>query len=506
MYRALKIKKDDRRRARTIASNLNSAIKRKIALVDMLGLDITYKFFAKAGIRLDNVNCLHKIPFALEEFRISDLNYNGNNIYVITVFNENFIRIPRIHFNLNLVPNYYIITEVSKELDKGVVGGFITPKDVLKCPSDTNYYYPKITDLKDPEGLIPFLTGKKATSLPFGRHADAISLFCKVLDETISHQEKRRLLAHLLSCPVCLNKLLASSSFDDISKKMVLIKTDVEEKEPEVAEEMEVISEKKTYTSDFNQKIDILNSTLPSTEKGFLNLKNLLENASKDIKEPIFNIERIKNFIKKFSENFAKLLYFSKVFGIFALGLIKKIPKKQAGIILASIVGVLLLANFIADIKNDKINQKEPANASNQQYTYPEAEVQNASPLYYAQTREVYSRNAEVSDISWDVDSSLAKKEEFINFLQVLGRNIKLNLQNEFLLIEETPLNNELKFKISFSNNASVKNISIVNSSGNEVIDNKILDTLYETLSYVKAPRNGFMMPDIKLFLNVSLN
>lgn len=509
MYRALKIKKDDRQRARTIASNLNSAIKRKIALVDMLGLDITYKFFAKAGIRLDNVNCLHKIPFALEEFRISDLNYNGNNIYVITVFNENFIRIPRIHFNLNLVPNYYIITEVNKELDKGVVGGFITPKDVLKCPSDTNYYYPKITDLKDPESLIPFLTGKKATSLPFGRHNDAISLFCKVLDETISHQEKRRLLAHLLSCPVCLNKLLASSSFDDISKKMVLVKTDIEEKEEEqiIQDVSEDLPEKKIFSSDFNQKLDILNSTLPSAEKGFLNLKNLLENASKEIKEPIFNIEKIKSSMKKTIETFAKVIYLLKVFAIFALGILKRIPKKQAGIILASIVGVLLLANFISDIKNDKIKEKEPTVAQNSQYSYQtEEELPNVSPLFYAQSKQAYSRNTEVADISWDVDSSLAKKEEFINFLQILGRNIKLNLQNEFLLIEEIPQNNQLKFKISFSNNALVKNISIVNSSGNEVIDNKILDTLYETLSYVKAPRNGFMMPDIKLFLNVILD
>ena len=180
----------------------------------MLGLDVTYKFFANAGLKLNNVNCLHKIPFALEEFRISDLHYNGNSIFVVTIFNENFIRIPRVHFNLNLVPNYYVITEVNKELDTGVVGGYITPKDVLKCPSDTNYYYPRITDLKDPENLVNLLENRRATSLPFGRHKDAISLFCKVLDETISHQEKRRLLAHLLSCPVCLNKLLASSWLD----------------------------------------------------------------------------------------------------------------------------------------------------------------------------------------------------------------------------------------------------------------------------------------------------
>ena len=510
MGKTLKIKQDEKHRAEGVAALLHSPLRRKMALVDMLGLQVVQRHYKNLDINLDSSVALHKIPFALEEYRVCDLTYNGYKIFVITVFNENFIRIPRVHFNLNITPDFYVIAEVDSSLNAGVVGGFISANDARRTQSDTNYFYPKISDLREPYELSFLLSKKKPNLLPFGRHIDAISLFGKVLDEVITGEEKRKLITHLHSCPNCLKRFLDLYSFNEVSTRMTLV--------PEKQEQQHVVrtpkSQEKQITvtalpkPEIKEKISLLNETIPAASKGISDLSGFLKslNDEAEIEQSKINFDGAKTFLKRFAVLTISIFkYLKNTLGMLNSHIKVKYTKKQR----IAFVAILLVIAFVLNSNNDNKNKKAPIEnpaqiEQTQMYEpIPTESIMQYSTEYANGNLEPFRGNVE---ISWDVDKSLAEKDEYKNFLQILGKNIKLNLENEFIIIGDLPKNKNLQLRIEFSNNASVKNISFIANSGTKQIDDTILNSLYEVLSYVKAPRNGIIMPDVEMILNISLS
>ncbi|MBQ3101370.1 DUF1822 family protein [bacterium] len=510
MGKTLKIKQGEKHRAEGVAALLHNPLRRKMALVDMLGLQVVQRHYRNLNIDFNSSVSLHKIPFALEEYRVCDLTYNGYKIFVITVFNENFIRIPRVHFNLNITPDFYVIAEVDNSLNAGVVGGFISANDVRRTLSDTNYFYPKISDLREPYELTFLLSKKKPNLLPFGKHIDAISLFGKALDEVITAEEKRKLITHLHTCPNCLKRFLDLCAFNDVSKRMTLVP---ERKENKVVKPQQKSSPKQIPTTppqkqEIKDKISILNDTIPEVNKGIGDLSGFLKslNDEAELEQTKINFDGVKSFLKRTTILAISIFkYIKNALSVLNSKIKAKYTKKQRVIFLVALLIAIGAYNAISDNKNNKpILNKAPEIETNQILEpIPTESIMQYSTEYSNGNIQPFRGNVE---ISWDVDKSLAQKEEYKNFLQILGKNIKLNLENEFIIIGELPRNKDLQLRIEFSNNASVKNISFITGSGTKQIDDTILNSLYETLSYVKAPKNGIIMPDIELILNISLS
>ncbi len=510
MGKTLKIKQDEKHKAGGVAALLHNPLRRKMALVDMLGLQVVQRHYRSLDVNLDSNVCLHKIPFALEEYRVCDLTYNGYKIFVITVFNENFIRIPRVHFNLNITPDFYVIAEVDKELNAGVVGGFISANDVRRTLSDTNYFYPKISDLREPYELTILLSKKKPNLLPFGKHIDAISLFGKVLDDVIASEEKRRLITHLHSCPNCLKRFLDLYTFDDVSQRMTLTPEKQEKKPAQVKQK---ISQKQISTTvpqkqEIKEKITILNETIPEASKGISDLSGFLKslNEEAELEQSKINFDGVKTFLKRSAILLISIFKYVKNALLTLNSKVKaKYTRKQRVVFLAALLVIFGAWNIISDNKNNKTIADNPPKIEETQMfePIPSESIMQYSTEFANGHIEPFRGNVE---ISWDVDKNLAEKEEYKNFLQILGKNIKLNLENEFIIIGELPKNKDLQLRVEFSNNASVKNISFITGSGTKQIDDTILNSLYEILSYVKAPKNGIIMPDIEMVLNISLS
>ncbi len=513
MGKTLKIKQDEKHRASGVAANLHNPLRRKMALVDMLGLQVVQRHYKNFDINLDSEVCLHKIPFALEEYRVCDLTYNGYKIFVITVFNENFIRIPRVHFNLNITPDFYVIAEVDNSLNAGVVGGFISSNDVRRTLSDTNYFYPKISDLREPYELTFLLSKKKPNILPFGKHIDAISLFGKVLDDIITGEEKRKLITHLHTCPNCLKRFLDLHAFNDVSTRMILAPQAPKKEEKRAAEVVQKTSQKQIPVTaipkaEIKEKISILNETIPAASKGISDLSGFLKslNDEAELEQSKINFDGVKTFAKRSAILAISIVkYIKNALNILNLKIKAKYTKKQRRAFLAACLLAIFAWNMFAGDKDKKAVLDNPPALETQQMLepIPAESIMQYSPEFTNGSIQPFRGNVEVS---WDVDKTLAEKEEYKNFLQILGKNIKLNLENEFIIIGELPKNKDLQLRIEFSNNASVKNISFMTASGTKQIDDTILNSLYEILSYVKAPRNGIIMPDIEMILNISLS
>lgn len=96
--------------------------------------------------------------------------------------------------------------------------------------------------------------------------------------------------------------------------------------------------------------------------------------------------------------------------------------------------------------------------------------------------------NATISKIAWEVPEDLAYNDGFRSYLQIAGKNLKLNLQNSLLLATEMAYSNKVVVNLVINGDGSILSSSIVTSSGSKQIDKIVLQSVKETLMYLKMP------------------
>ena len=95
-----------------------------------------------------------------------------------------------------------------------------------------------------------------------------------------------------------------------------------------------------------------------------------------------------------------------------------------------------------------------------------------------------------------------------INILTVLlkVKTIKLNLQNDLLLVDDIPVNKKAKADIQIMASGAVNSVKITYSSGSRTVDDTILKVINETLSYMKPPKHGIIAKPVVITLCLDLN
>lgn len=96
--------------------------------------------------------------------------------------------------------------------------------------------------------------------------------------------------------------------------------------------------------------------------------------------------------------------------------------------------------------------------------------------------------NATISKVAWEVPEELAYNDSFRRYLQMAGKNLKLNLQNDLLLATEMAYSNKVVADLQLNRNGSVQAANVTVSSGSKQIDKIVLQSVKETLQYLKMP------------------
>ncbi len=96
--------------------------------------------------------------------------------------------------------------------------------------------------------------------------------------------------------------------------------------------------------------------------------------------------------------------------------------------------------------------------------------------------------NAEISKIAWEVPEEFVYNDGFRKYLQIAGKNLKLNLQNNLLLATEMAYSNKVVVNLNISPNGALQSQNIVSSSKSKQIDKIVLQSVKETLMYLKMP------------------
>ena len=111
-----------------------------------------------------------------------------------------------------------------------------------------------------------------------------------------------------------------------------------------------------------------------------------------------------------------------------------------------------------------------------------------------------------ITKIAWEAPESITKKDSYKKYLQLAGKNIKLNLQNELLLVNDVPINKTVKADIEIASNGDVNSIKITTSSGSELIDMAVKKVITDTITYMKPPSHGIISRSINITLAVEMN
>jgi hypothetical protein len=112
--------------------------------------------------------------------------------------------------------------------------------------------------------------------------------------------------------------------------------------------------------------------------------------------------------------------------------------------------------------------------------------------------------NAQVSKVAWEVPENLSYNSGFRRYLQTAGKNLKLSLQSDLLLATEMAYSNKCVIDVVLSPSGKAKSIGLISTSGSKQIDNIVLQSVKETLNYLKAPAselNG-QSADLTLIIN----
>lgn len=545
----IEIDNDEAYEAKVLASGLSTEQARKRAMIDYLGINCARQYLSYKKIKTDNKRSVYKIPFLFEEFRISDLYFGNYRIDVITLYKEKTIKIPKIHFDMEILPHFYMIVQIGSRIKEAKIVGFIDTKDILNCSHDSKYYYPTL-DLIFGVGRFANIIKRPVTSkTALGRHVDCLGLFLKFIDNDLSSVYKRQLIQHIMNCDSCRTRFIDVMEFEKLASnihhypqliKKYENKEDVENTilQNDKYEENKVSLEEAIKHSDkVKAAVDVSKVEHPQdTKEGFFELPKP-DNINIETVYPADENEKNKlktvqmfDIPEKGNKNKITKKIIDVIFNEMPkmeLPAIKTIMKtKNKRIVMATILAFLVLGSFaLISINgvNEAMDEKqqmeavEQYNANDYPLEYDLLPPADGNARLIPKNRSIddYTINQPIStkptysptitDVSWEASQKIVKKESFAKYLKMAGKNIKLNLQNELLLISDVPTNRLAMVEVILASNGQVLKVETYQSSGSVAVDDAIRKSVIDTMRSMKPPSISGEEPENSIILKVGL-
>jgi len=109
-----------------------------------------------------------------------------------------------------------------------------------------------------------------------------------------------------------------------------------------------------------------------------------------------------------------------------------------------------------------------------------------------------------ISKISWEVPENVANNPKIRKYLQIAGRTLKLSLQNDLLVATELPFSNRIMLDLKIAPSGNLIMTDFVISSGSKQIDNIVLQSVKDTLKYVRPPLGEIQSPNSNFTLIIN--
>lgn len=234
------IEENDKKEARILTQSFANAETKSRAYINALGANLGMKYLALENINNGKTYNLHSIHKILEEMDISDIMLSNIHIDVRVIFDENLIFIPKSHFEYDILPDIYLVLNLSEDHAHAKFLGFFEPKLINKNNQNDNYYFIEKEKLSAPVNLKQYIEnfkGNTTSSLSSEENENAEILMVSLMDQNVSKNEMKELLKYLAKSAELRDKFIELENFETLSYKSlhtegVTMPKDVEEETP----------------------------------------------------------------------------------------------------------------------------------------------------------------------------------------------------------------------------------------------------------------------------------
>ena len=212
------------------------------------------KYLAQEGISVANIYNMHNIFKIREEFDIADVMLPNIHIDVRVVYDKDVIFVPKSHFANNLVPDVYVVFNMSQDSTHVDFLGFIKPENIDKSKQNSDYYFVDKEQLIHPFEFIEFVRnfeGNTTEVFSENLYSDAISL----IDNDINSTKKQELIDALKKSSALREEMIEFDNFEwlsyNASKEDII---DSVTPEMPVVDEFDMFEEKDNFGFDDKQE------------------------------------------------------------------------------------------------------------------------------------------------------------------------------------------------------------------------------------------------------------
>ena len=533
MYANIQIDANDSNFAQKYSIKIEDEFLRKKLFYTLSITSSVKNFLNNKGFNFNIDDSLFQLPQVLENYEYVDIYSHNLPIQVAYIFdNDMTVAIPKIHFEASIEPKMYLVARLHSNLNSFDLIGTINTNFLNKVNENNKYIYVDATSLNSINNLESDIN-KFLEDFEIIKNCEIFSdiktNFISFIDKNLTIAESVDLIRHLSKCPQCREKLLYYYKFELMARSYAY-------DDDNLISDIDKYINNPDYLPDINDQIDNNNeeeqdeNPEKEPDEYCYNYENEIDN---DIKEDFVKTE--DNFESNFEQNGFEqnvvdenkedeqaidepvddnfdeqidstnevetahiddnsklnLLYDENQTLQENIDDIEITNNKSSKkIIVLSVISALLfgsLCYFGVNFYKNKNIQDKSNNSSHIVANIPPENAQVDSQD--AKTHEVLvPRPLKLSQISWEAPEIVLKTPVYNKYLIDVGKNLKINLQNQFIEINETVYQTKFQLQIFIDTNGTVADVKILQASGNENVDNLIVSTTKQTLNYIKPP------------------
>ena len=533
MYANIQIDANDSNFAQKYSIKIEDEFLRKKLFYTLSITSSVKNFLNNKGFNFNIDDSLFQLPQVLENYEYVDIYSHNLPIQVAYIFdNDMTVAIPKIHFEASIEPKMYLVARLHSNLNSFDLIGTINTNFLNKVNENNKYIYVDATSLNSINNLESDIN-KFLEDFEIIKNCEIFSdiktNFISFIDKNLTIAESVDLIRHLSKCPQCREKLLYYYKFELMARSYAY-------DDDNLISDIDKYINNPDYLPDINDQIDNNNeeeqdeNPEKEPDEYCYNYENEIDN---DIKEDFVKTE--DNFESNFEQNGFEqnvvdenkedeqaidepvddnfdeqidstnevetahiddnsklnLLYDENQTLQENIDDIEITNNKSSKkIIVLSVISALLfgsLCYFGVNFYKNKNIQDKSNNSSHIVANIPPENAQVDSQD--AKTHEVLvPRPLKLSQISWEAPEIVLKTPVYNKYLIDVGKNLKINLQNQFIEINETVYQTKFQLQILIDTNGTVADVKILQASGNENVDNLIVSTTKQTLNYIKPP------------------
>ena len=499
---------DDRdlRDAQTKCAGISDVNVKNRAIANVFLAKIAEKFFSEGNTEVDIETSLHTVESIAKEYEISDVYVNGNYVDVRLYFDENEISVPRKHFDDEMLPIAYMFIKLQEDLQQAEVAGFILP-DTITVVDDNSKNYPVNENALVPFEEIDYLF-RDADDLYNVEDSEIYSAIdgsnenLKDFVKKLLHSydgRKRFKKAYLAQSVLSGMEISEVSDVESEPVEEVLIQENI------IPNIEEVINTEDNYN--FTTVVSPNLSEEVEDETKQTTAEQIIEEAPEELTEPEYPDVEIPEEIPAESEEEMRAEDIDTLFETEENSAVSQpVQKKKSLMPLLLLVLLLCVGGYFGYTKFSQPKEvvqnelQEPAAVEQNEKAENTSEAMPVETV--EKTQESISKNEGNSvsipaieqnldasilvsnlRIDWEVPSGYVSNTQAKRYLVKLGKIIQLNLKAELLLLNKPPITNRIKVELKYNDaSKSFETVGIVLSSGEQSVDNLILQTVQKAL------------------------